>query len=84
MTEKRWVGIRKDNVWANQDLKLARILKEYGFTGVMRKSPKKLLASFDNGPLIYELPGLICFTCVGIGDFYEIDELIFILGGGYK
>lgn len=83
MTEKQWELLRQDKVWAKQDLKMAETLKEYGFTGVMRKSPKKLMASFDNGPLIYELPGPICFMCVGIGDFYEIDELIFILGGGH-
>lgn len=61
--------------WIDQDLRLAHVLKDYGFTSVSRVNTKTLSASFDNGPLIYPLPHL-CFMFLPIGATVTIDELI--------
>lgn len=63
------------NTWATQDLAMAKILKDYGFSGVYRASQQKLLASFDGGPFCYELPWL-CFLFVQPSEIVDIDNLI--------
>lgn len=76
MDHEVWNILKKDNYFAKQDLALANVLRDYGFTGVLRRSPGKLLAAYDNGPYLFELPSPICLVFVDVGQKLGIDELI--------
>lgn len=67
--------IKNDGTWKFQDLKMARVLKEYGFTSIYRASETKLLAAFDNGTYAYEIPW-ISFMFLEVGITLSIDTLI--------
>ena len=62
--------------WIKQDLQMALVLKEYGFTSVHRVSMAKLETYFDNGSYPYMLPGL-CFQFLKIDESITVDELIY-------
>lgn len=64
-----------DGVWKKQDLQMALVLKDYGFTHLFRVCPDKLLAAVDNGVLGYEVPW-ICFMFLEPGRIVTIDEII--------
>ena len=64
-----------DGVWKKQDLQMALILKDYGFTHIFRVSAEKLMAAHDNGTPSYELPWL-CFMFLESGRVVTIEEII--------
>lgn len=67
--------LKDDKTWATQDLAMAKTLRSYGFTGVYRAWEHKLMAAFDNGPYVYEIPWL-CFLQLQPGETVAIDDLI--------
>lgn len=67
----------KDKTWAKQDLAMAKLLKDYGFTRVSRSYLRNgLNAYFDNGGAAYKLPWLCFMDVIGAGDALNIDDLI--------
>jgi len=71
-----------ESKWKKQDLRLAKVLKDYGFTEIYRSWPEMLMGFVDGEA--HELPALICFKGIDAGESYAIDDLISILEGEIK
>ena len=68
--------------WKKQDLRLAKALKDYGFTEIYRSWPEMLVGFVDGEA--HELPALVCFKGIDVGESYTIDDLISIIEGEIK
>ena len=61
--------------YAEQDRQMAYLLKDYGYTKILRKNPYSLRINSPDGTITDFLPGRF-FLCLKPMEYITIDELI--------